>query len=44
MRVRDLLQDLFADDDFAGWFSEDGRRGVSPARLALVSVLQYART
>lgn len=42
MRVRDLLQDLFVDDDFVGWFPVDGRRGVSPARLALVSVLQYA--
>jgi transposase len=42
MRVRDLLQDLFHDDDFVGWFPSDGRRGVSPARLALVSVLQYA--
>ncbi|ROP33591.1 IS1182 family transposase [Couchioplanes caeruleus] len=42
MRVRDLLQELFIDDDFAGWFPVDGRRGVSPARLALVSVLQYA--
>jgi hypothetical protein len=42
MRVRDLLQDLFVDDDFVGWFPSDGRRGVSPARLALVSVLQYA--
>ncbi|GLZ01816.1 hypothetical protein Acsp02_90670 [Actinoplanes sp. NBRC 103695] len=40
--MQDLLQDLFVDDDFVGWFPSDGRRGVSPARLALVSVLQYA--
>ncbi|MFD3842498.1 transposase [Streptomyces sp. NPDC058642] len=30
------------DDDFADWFPADGRRGLSPARLAMVSVLQYA--
>ncbi|MEV0459173.1 transposase [Catellatospora methionotrophica] len=42
MRVRDRMQELFVDDDFAEWFPCDGRRGVSPARLALVSVLQYA--
>jgi transposase len=42
MVMRDRLQDLFVDDDFVDWFPADGRRGVSPARLALVSVLQYA--
>ncbi|TDB80736.1 IS1182 family transposase [Micromonospora sp. KC721] len=42
MVMRDRLEDLFVDDDFVGWFPADGRRGVSPARLALVSVLQYA--
>ncbi|WP_267145298.1 IS1182 family transposase [Plantactinospora alkalitolerans] len=42
MLMRDRLQDLFVDDDFSDWFPVDGRRGVSPARLALVSVLQYA--
>ncbi|GAB3843816.1 IS1182 family transposase [Dactylosporangium cerinum] len=42
MLMRDRLQDLFVDDDFTAWFPTDGRRGVSPARLALVSVLQYA--
>jgi transposase len=42
MLMRDRLQDLFVDGDFADWFPTDGRRGVSPARLALVSVLQYA--
>jgi transposase len=42
MLMRDRLQDLFVDDDFVDWFPVDGRRGVSPARLALVSVLQYA--
>jgi transposase len=33
---------LFTDADFADWYSTDGRRGLSPAQLALVSVLQYA--
>ncbi|MFF4410818.1 IS1182 family transposase [Streptomyces sp. NPDC001404] len=28
--------------DFTGWHPADGRRGLSPARLAMVSVLQYA--
>jgi len=42
MLMRDRLQDLFVDGDFTDWFPSDGRRGVSPARLALVSVLQYA--
>ncbi|RGC65351.1 hypothetical protein C5N14_28815 [Micromonospora sp. MW-13] len=42
MVMRDRLEDLFVDDDFVGWFPVDGRRGVSPGRLALVSVLQYA--
>jgi transposase len=42
MVMRDVLQDLFVDDDFIDWFPPDGRRGVPPARLALVSVLQYA--
>ncbi|WP_269148433.1 transposase [Micromonospora echinospora] len=40
--MRDRLEDLFVDDDFVGWFPVNGRRGVSPARLAFVSVLQYA--
>jgi len=42
MVMRDWLQGLFVDNDFVDWFPADGRRGVAPARLALVSVLQYA--
>ncbi|TWP44020.1 IS1182 family transposase [Lentzea tibetensis] len=42
MVMRDRLQDLFVDNDFVDWFPVDGRHGVAPARLALVSVLQYA--
>ncbi len=42
MWVHDRLDGLFADADFADWYPANGRRGLSPARLALVSVLQYA--
>ncbi|WP_225859605.1 IS1182 family transposase [Streptomyces albicerus] len=42
MWVRDRLDELFTDDDFADWYPTNGRRGLSPARLAMVSVLQYA--
>jgi transposase len=42
MWVRDRLDELFVDEDFADWYPADGRKGLSPARLALVSVLQYA--
>ncbi|GAA2948255.1 IS1182-like element ISGvi6 family transposase [Streptomyces enissocaesilis] len=42
MRVRDTLGPVFADADFEGLFPVRGRPVVSPARLALVSVLQFA--
>ncbi len=42
MWVRDRLDGLFTDEDFADWYPSDRRRGLSPAQLALVSVLQYA--
>lgn len=42
MWVRDRLDELFADEHFADWYPVDGRRGLSLARLAMVSVLQYA--
>src|SRR6476469_2733009 len=41
MRVRDELGELFADKEFQELFAARGRPGVSPARLALVSVLQF---
>src|SRR5215472_16108756 len=41
MWVRDRLDGLRADEDFAGWYPRDGRPGISPARLATVSVLQF---
>ena len=46
MRVRDALGPLFADEDFvagrmAGMFPDRGRPGLSPALLAMVTVLQF---
>ncbi|MEV0424854.1 IS1182 family transposase [Streptosporangium canum] len=42
MRVRDALGPVFSDADFEELFPARGRPVVSPARLALVSVLQFA--
>src|SRR4051812_40211870 len=42
MLIRDRLDVLFEDEDFAGLYSPDGRPGLSPGQLALVSVLQFA--
>ena len=42
IRVRDALGELFEDAEFAGLFAVRGRPAVSPARLALVLVLQFA--
>jgi transposase len=41
MWVRDRLDGLWTDEDFAGWYPRDGRPGLSPAQLATVSVLQF---
>ncbi|MFE4480291.1 MULTISPECIES: transposase [Streptomycetaceae] len=41
MWVRDRLDGLWRDEDFADWYPRDGRRGLSPAQLATVSVLQF---
>jgi len=41
MRIRDALGPVFADEQFAELFSERGRPGWSPARLAWVLVLQF---
>jgi len=41
MWVRDRLDGLWAEEDFAGWYPRDGRPGISPAQLATVSVLQF---
>jgi transposase len=42
MLVRDRLDVLFEDEDFADLFPSDGRSGLSPGQLAMVSVLQFA--
>jgi hypothetical protein len=39
MLVRDRLDVLFEDGEFADLYPCDGRRGFSPGQLALVSVL-----
>lgn len=42
MRIRDELGELFSDAEFAGLYPSRGRPAWSPARLALVSIMQYA--
>src|SRR5215216_4061707 len=42
IRIRDALGELFDDGQFAGLFAVRGRPALSPARLALVLVLQFA--
>ncbi len=44
MRIRDCLGPIFEDAQFAHLFAQRGHRLLSPGRLALVSVLQYAET
>jgi hypothetical protein len=41
MWIRDRLDGLWSDEDFASWYPRDGRPGLSPAQLATVSVLQF---
>ncbi|MFF4755509.1 transposase [Streptomyces sp. NPDC002514] len=41
MWVRDRLDGLWPDEDFADWYPRDGRPGLSPAQLATISVLQF---
>ena len=43
IRVRDALGEVFEDAQFAELFATRGRPAVSPARLALVSVLGVRR-
>ena len=43
IRIRDALGELFEDAQFAELFATRGRPAVSPARLALVSVLGVRR-
>ncbi|MFC8583676.1 transposase [Streptomyces sp. NPDC057217] len=39
--MRDRLDGLWCDEDFADWYPRDGRPGLSPAQLATVYVLQF---
>jgi hypothetical protein len=41
MWVRDRLDGLWRDEDFADWYPRDGRPGLLPAQLATVCVLQF---
>ncbi|MFE4333871.1 IS1182 family transposase [Streptomyces sp. NPDC056831] len=41
MWVRDRLDGLWCDEDFADWYPRDGRPGLSPSQLATVCVLQF---
>lgn len=41
MRIRDTLGPVFTDEQFADLFPSRGKPAYSPARLALVSVLQF---
>lgn len=41
MWVRDRLDGLWRDEDFAAWYPRDGRPGLSPVQLATVCVLQF---
>ncbi|WP_433192206.1 transposase [Nocardia sp. CA-107356] len=41
MWIRDRLESLWDNEDFADWYPRDGRPGLSPAQLATVCVLQY---
>ncbi|MFF7987566.1 transposase [Streptomyces sp. NPDC007901] len=42
MLIRDRLDVLFGDEEFVGLYPSDGKPGLSPGQLALVSVLQFA--
>lgn len=42
LRLRDALGPLFYNPDFAPFFAHEGRPAVDPARLALITILQFA--
>jgi transposase len=42
MRIRDHLGPIYTDAQFSALFPHDGQPALSPGRLALVSVLQFA--
>lgn len=42
MRMRDELGPVYSDEQFAGLFPSRGQPALSPARLALVTIMQFA--
>ncbi len=42
MRMRDALGPIYTDDAFAALFPPRGQPAESPARLALVTIMQFA--
>lgn len=42
MKMRDELGVFFSDEQFASLFSERGQPALSPWRLALVTIMQFA--
>ena len=42
LRLRDALGSLFTNAEFQTLFSREGRPGIDPARLALITILQFA--
>ncbi len=42
IRIRDELGSWYRDEDFASAFAVRGKPGISPAQLAMVTVLQFA--
>jgi transposase len=41
MRIRDELGEVYADEAFTGAFAVQGKPGISPAQLMIVTVLQF---
>ena len=42
MRLRDVLGDLYQDEQFVKLYPVEGQPGYAPWRLAVVTVLQYS--
>ena len=42
LQMRDMFGSIYTDDEFADLYPRDGQSAISPWRLALVTVMQYA--
>jgi transposase len=42
LRLRDSLGELFSSEDFKSLFQSEGKPALDPARLALITLLQFA--